>query len=120
MAEHSHTDAPSDSPENWPALGRALSWVERPGNPMRIVRALAAAGAVVALADFTFERHGYVDMEHLPAFYAVFGFVGFSALIFLAKALRVLVKRPEDYYAPKAVDSEAYPPDQLEIRDHGH
>ena len=109
-----------DSPESWPALGRALSWVDRPGNPLRIVWVLAAGCAIVALADFAFERHGYQEMEHLPAFYAIFGFVGFTALIFLARGLRVLVKRPEDYYAPNAVDSEAYPPDQLEIRDHGH
>ena len=107
-----------DSPESWPALGRLLSWVDRPGNPRRLVRALALACAMVFLLDFTFEKHGKLAAENLPGFYAVYGFVGFTGLILLAKLLRVLVRRPEDYYAPKSVDAEDYPPAGLERRDH--
>jgi len=38
----------------------------------------------------------------------------FTALILVAKALRLLIKRPENYYGDKAVDGEEYPTDQLE------
>ena len=31
-----------------------------------------------------------------------------------AKALRFIIKRPENYYGDKSVDSEDYPADQLE------
>jgi hypothetical protein len=36
----------------------------------------------------------------------------------VAKGLRVLIKRPEDYYGNKAVDTEEYPEDQLDKREH--
>ena len=41
-----------------------------------------------------------------------------AALVICAKAMRLVLKRPEDYYAPKDVESEAYPEDQLEKVDH--
>ncbi len=105
-----------DNPEDWPALGRALSWVDRPGNPLRIVRALAVACALVLAAGFTYEKHAPLAAENLPWFYAAYGFAGFTGLILLAKLLRKLIRRPEDFYGDKAVDREAYPRDQLDIQ----
>ena len=39
----------------------------------------------------------------------------FTALILVAKTLRLLIKRDEAYYGMKSVDNEDYPTDQLDI-----
>ncbi|PHQ97108.1 MAG: hypothetical protein COB40_05775 [Marinosulfonomonas sp.] len=113
MSDHPK-DTPRDDPQNWPALGRMFSWVDRPGNPMRIIWILAAASALAFLADFTYEKHGTFEIENLPGFFAVFGFVGFTGLILVARLLRRLIKRPEDYYGDKSIDTEDYPPSGLD------
>lgn len=100
--------------EALPALGRALSWVDRPGSATRLVILLAVACALAAGLGLMTDMHGLFGFDNLPVFYAAYGFVMFTGLILAAKGLRVLVKRPEDYYAPDAVDSEAYPGEQLE------
>ncbi len=109
---------PNDNPDNYPALGRMFSWVDRPGNANRLFWGLAVLAALTFLADFTFKKYGAFAIEEVPGFFGVFGFVGFTALILLAKLLRVLIKRPEDYYGDKAIDTEQYPMDQLDVEDH--
>jgi len=102
-----------------PWLGRAFVWVDRPGNPLRIVWALAAVCAILVLIDFLFVKHKSDGMEALPGFFAVAGFFMFSAIIVAARMLRTVIGRPEDFYGEKAIDSEDYPADQLERVDHG-
>lgn len=105
-------------PAKLPRLGRLLLWVDRPGSANKVFWALAAVCLVVFLLDFTYEKHAYFDFEHIPGFFAIYGFVMFTGLILAAKALRELIKRPEDYYGDKAVDRENYPEDQLEKVNH--
>ena len=107
-----------DNPDKFPPLGRALLWVDRPGNVDKIVYALAALCVVLFLADFAYHKHPHFAVESVPGFYGIYGFVMFTALILVAKTLRFFIKRPEDYYGDKAIDSEAYPEDQLEKVDH--
>ena len=108
----------SDDPKSFPALGRALLWVDKPGSVTKIFWALAIACIVVFLLDFTYEKHGHFDMENLPGFFAIYGFISFTGLILVAKALRVMIKRPEDFYGDKAIDQEEYPASGLEKVDH--
>lgn len=61
-------------------------------------RLLYAACAVLLLADFVINRHVVHPWEGLPGFYAVYGFVGIVVLVLLAKQLRRVVMRDEDYY----------------------
>jgi len=112
MSEH-ETD-----PKKLPALGRMLLWVDKPGSANKIFWALAVVCGLLFLADFTYEKHSYFDIEHLPGFYGIYGFVMFTGLILAAKGLRVLIKRNEDFYGDKAVDSEDYPEAGLEKVDH--
>ncbi|MFT7593397.1 MAG: hypothetical protein ACI8R4_000710 [Paracoccaceae bacterium] len=107
-----------DNPDTYPALGRLLTWVDRPGSATKLVYALAALCVLLFLADFTYHKHGHFKVEYLPGFYGIYGFVMFSALIIAAKALRFFIKRPEEFYGDKAVDSEAYPADQLDVVDY--
>jgi hypothetical protein len=105
---------PVDDPATYPPLGRWLTWVDRPGNPTKIVRGLAVVCLLLFLSSFVIQTHGHLEAENIPGFYAVYGFVMFTALILAAKALRTIIRRPEDFYGDKAIDAEAYPPDQLD------
>ena len=107
-----------DNPVNYPFLGRMMLWVDKPGSANKIFWALVIVCVLLFLADFTYAKHGHFEVEDLPGFYGVFGFVMFTALILIAKGLRVLIKRPEDYYGDKAIDCEEYPEDQLDKVDH--
>lgn len=108
-----HKAGKSDDPSRYPPLGRALLGIDTPKSANVIFWALAGLCVVLFLLDFTYEKHGHFEVEHIPGFYGIYGFVMFTGLILVAKALRVLIRRPEDFYADKAVDSEAYPEDQL-------
>ncbi len=54
--------------------------------------------AIDLAAFFLFERHGHFPWEEIPFFNAVYGFTACVGLIFIAKILRWIVKRKEDYY----------------------
>lgn len=57
----------------------------------------AVCGALL-VAELLIDRHGYFGVEGWFGFYAVFGFAAYCGIIYTAKALRRLVRRPEDYY----------------------
>ncbi len=108
----------NDNPENYPFLGRMMLWVDKPGSANKIFWALTVLCGVLFLADFTYDKHGHFHIEDIPGFYGIYGFISFTGLILIAKTLRVLIKRPEDYYGDKAVDREEYPEEQLDKVDH--
>ena len=108
----------NDNPANYPLLGRMMLWVDKPGSSNKIFWGLAVVCGLIFLADFTYDKHGYFHIEETPGFYGIYGFVAFTALILIAKTLRVLIKRPENYYGDKAVDQEDYPEDQLDKVEH--
>jgi len=106
-------DKKTDDPDTYPALGRALLWVDKPGSVNKIFGALAVACAGLFIYGFTFPLTGIFIAERIPGFFAIYGFVMFTGLVLFAKLMRVFIKRPEDYYGNKAVDSEVYPPEEL-------
>ena len=50
------------------------------------------------IIDFFVHKHTHFSWENAPCFYAVYGFIACVSLIFVAKLLRLLVKREEGYY----------------------
>lgn len=102
-----------DDPSKLPWLGRRLLWLDDMKNVERIVYGLYGLCALLFVADFLYKKKTYVSVENFPGFYAIYGFVMCAALVICARGMRVLLKRPEDYYAPKDTDSEAYPEDGL-------
>ena len=64
----------------------------------RLIYMLYFACVALLLIDILFPRHGYFDFESVPGFFMVFGIVAFIAVIAVAKLLRKLIKRNEDYY----------------------
>jgi hypothetical protein len=48
--------------------------------------------------DFFVPKHGPFVIEHVYGFYGIFGFVACVCLVLIAKQLRRILIRPEDYY----------------------
>lgn len=113
MAENRHEDT-----SRFSRISQILLWVDKPGSADRLIKVLAVVCILLFLADFTYHKHAYVSVENIPGFYGIYGFVMFTGLILVAKLLRVIIKRPENYYEPKSVDTEEYPDNELEKVDH--
>jgi hypothetical protein len=103
---------------SFPALGRALMWVDDKKNVNRIVYGLYTVCAGLFVADFIYPKHSYLAVEDVPGFYALYGFFMCAALVICARGMRLFLKRPEDFYSPHDVESENYPEDQLERTSH--
>lgn len=74
------------------------TWLDSPANVDRLVRGFYAVCALLLLLDFFIPKHGAFAIEHLFGFYALFGFVACVTLVLVAKQLRRILMRPEDYY----------------------
>ena len=86
-----------DDPENVRKLWRFF-----------IIACVAVASIdLLGLLEIVYHRHVSLFAEGLPGFYAIWGFVGIALLIFLAKQLRKVVMRPEDYYDEARDDGQA-------------
>jgi len=64
----------------------------------RVLYSLYACCTALLVIDFLYHRHNLHPWDHWRGFYALYGFVGCVLLVLIAKLLRKLVKRPEDYY----------------------
>jgi hypothetical protein len=71
---------------------------DRPRNVARLFRFLYGACVLLLVLDFILHRHVLHAWEKLPGFYALFGFTACVTLVLVAKAMRRLLRRPEDYY----------------------
>ncbi len=112
MAHH------NDDPSKFSPLARAFLWTDDPKKVKRLVNTIYVLCAVLFFADFFYAKHPYFAMERVPGFYALYGFIMCAALVVCAKVMRLILMRPENYYAPHDVESEDYPEDQLERINH--
>ncbi len=81
---------------------------DRPENVRKVLRTLYVICALLLLLDvgnFVLQqleigdlRHAYRIWEGLPGFYNIFGFVACVALVLIAKQMRRVLMRPEEYY----------------------
>lgn len=85
--------------------GERRYWLDDPKNVDKIVYTLYTVCALLLLADLFYDRHAHFEFENLIGFYGLFGFIGSVTLVMLAKQLRKVVMRPEDYYDPPAEGS---------------
>ena len=84
----------------------AFRWLGNAHSGRNIFRVLVFLCFCLLGADFVYHRHGHFEFEEIPMFFSIYGFIMFSLIIFGAKALRVLIKRNENYYGQRAIDSE--------------
>ena len=73
-------------------------WLDSRENVTRLYRGLWAIGIGLFLLDFIVHRHEELAFAAAPGFYAFYGFFACVLLVLAAKALRRVLKRPEDYY----------------------
>ena len=63
-----------------------------------VLYSLYACCGALLVVDFIFHRHSMHPWDSWRGFYPVYGFVGCTLLVLIAKLLRKLVKRPENFY----------------------
>ena len=73
-------------------------WLDDMRNVDKLVYGLYAICAGLLLIDILVPKHGPFAIEHWLGFYGVYGFVACVGLVLAARALRVILMRPEDYY----------------------
>ena len=77
---------------------KELNFLDKPKNRKSVLRYFFLSLALLIVIDFFIYKHAEFPWEGAPVFYAVYGFTACVSLIFIAKLLRFLVKRDEDYY----------------------
>jgi hypothetical protein len=83
---------------------RLLSWGV--ANSRILVIALVVVCVLLTLSDLLYHKHGHFGFDEWFGFYSLFGFVVYATVVLLAKALRTVIKRPEDYWGEYSVDIE--------------
>jgi predicted MFS family arabinose efflux permease len=91
------SDKPAGTHASHP-LARMFAWVSHPQTPNAILFTLVLICAGLAAFDFLRERHVIFKFEEMKAFYGLFGFAAFVAIVQAARLLRLIVKRDERYY----------------------
>ena len=77
---------------------KELTFLDSTKNRTRVRNYFYISLLILLIIDLFVHKHGHFSWEEAPVFFAVYGFISCVSLIFIAKALRLLVKRKEDYY----------------------
>jgi len=75
-----------------------IHMLDKPENVRRLIRLLFAICALLFTLDLFIHRHTMHDWDDLLGFYALYGFIGCVALVFVAKWMRTILMRSEKYY----------------------
>lgn len=105
--------------ENIHPVGKKLLWVEKSENISLMIKGLAIFCGLLFLANLFIHLHGHFEIEAIPGFYGIYGFIAFAFIVIATKFLRMMIGRDEDYYAPDVVDSEKYPEEGLDKKEYG-
>jgi fucose permease len=77
---------------------KELKIFDNPKNVRRLLRFFYVSLLVLFLSDIFVHYHHGFPWEKYLGFHAVYGFISCVLLIFIAKVLRLIVMRPENYY----------------------
>lgn len=72
--------------------------LDDPKNVTLMYRALIAVCILLVLADLFYDKHVHYGFESWFGIYGAYGFVSCVGLVLVAKELRRVLKRDEDYY----------------------
>lgn len=81
-------------------------WLDRPSNIKRLWRAFIGVLALTVVAELAVPLHPKFGIEAVFGFNAWYGFAVCAAMIVAAKALALLLKRPDTYYSDVQHDDE--------------
>ena len=76
-------------------------WLDHPRNVKMLWRGFLAVLALTVLAELVVLLHPHFQIESVYAFHAWFGFMACAAMIVVAKALALVLKRPDTYYGER-------------------
>ena len=76
-------------------------WLDEPRHVKRLWRGFLAVLALTVLAELLVHRHAHFEIESVFGFSAWFGFMACAAMIVVAKALALVLKRPDTYYGKR-------------------
>jgi len=74
-------------------------WLDQPQNIQRLWRGFLLVLVLTVLAEFVVHLHPAFEVEGWFGFHATFGLVSCALMIVAAKALGMLLKRSDTYYA---------------------
>lgn len=77
---------------------------DNPKNVKLVIRMLYISCFVLFAMDLVIHRHTVHPWESFTGFYAIYGFLACVILVLLARELRKVVMRDEDYYDQKIDD----------------
>lgn len=89
---------PKQSAEHKAAADEREYWLDKPANVDWLVHRFYVLCGLFLLIDPFIHKHGPFQIEHMWGFYCIFGFVACVGLVLVAKELRKVLMRPEDYY----------------------
>jgi len=75
-----------------------VSIFDKPENVRWLLKGFFVALGLVLIAEVFVDMHSEFEVAHFYGFYAVFGFISYVVLIFVARFLRKILMRKEDYY----------------------
>ena len=84
--------------------GERRYWLDEPKNVDKIVYGLYAICGLLLLVDvldllgWGYHKHVHYDFEGWLGFYGFYGFFGSVGLVLVAKQMRKVLMRDEDYY----------------------
>lgn len=81
-----------------PAADSKNYWLDEPRNVTRLFRGLWICCALLLSIDLIVHRHEVFAFASSFGFHGIFGFSACVALVVVAKQLRRVLKRDEDYY----------------------
>jgi hypothetical protein len=73
-------------------------WLDNPRNVDRLIHGFYIICVLLLAIDVFVPKHGPFAIEHVFGFYGFFGFFACVALVLIAKQLRRVLMRSEDYY----------------------
>lgn len=73
-------------------------WLDDKKNVDRIWYGVVIGTVALCLADFFYHKHFKFEIEGLPGFYGIYGFLICVVLVFAVKLLRKILRRDENYY----------------------
>lgn len=95
MQDNSQHNSQLDSPHRQQIEN---DFFDRPIVIKWILRLFYISCVLLVVADFIVHRHIYTDMEKIPTFYALYGFIACVVLVLIATQMRKLLMREESYY----------------------
>lgn len=73
-------------------------WFDKKENLVLFLRIFYASLVVLLVLDLFVEKHSVFGFDSVPSFSAAYGFISCVLLVLVAKVLRMLLMKDEEYY----------------------